>query len=411
MGWKALPECSASLAVADSLQDCTTTRILCSAPLIDNGLTQGGAMNSTQPQASILAVDDDSRSLIALQGLLSDMPLKLVTAKSGDEALRCVVKEDFAVILMDARMPGVDGFEAARLIRERERSRHTPIIFLTSAYEDAPSVTRGYEAGGVDYIVKPLMPAILKSKISVFVDLYRNNALLLQQIKERVTAEEHLRASQQSLRALASRLQSVREEEWTRIAREIHDQLAQALTGLKMDLAWVTSRLPEGSKALREKAHSMSGLIDATMESVREIMYQLRPEVLDRLGLAAAIDWQAGEFQRRSGIRCNVSLPAEDLLLDRDRSTAMFRIFQELLTNVARHAGATRIDVAIRSDSHEIVLTVADNGRGIDAEVAHSPKSLGLMGVRERVLPFGGRVDITGVRGEGTRVTVALPKS
>jgi len=368
-------------------------------------------MNSTQPQASILAVDDDSRSLIALQGLLSDMPLKLVTAKSGDEALRCVVKEDFAVILMDARMPGVDGFEAARLIRERERSRHTPIIFLTSAYEDAPSVTRGYEAGGVDYIVKPLMPEILKSKISVFVDLYRNNALLLQQIKERVTAEEHLRASQQSLRALASHLQSVREEEWTRIAREIHDQLAQALTGLKMDLAWITSRLPEGSKALREKAHSMSGLIDATMESVREIMYQLRPEVLDRLGLAAAIDWQAGEFQRRSGIRCNVSLPAEDLLLDRDRSTAMFRIFQELLTNVARHAGATRIDVAIRSDSHEIVLTVADNGRGIDAEVAHSPKSLGLMGVRERVLPFGGRVDITGVRGEGTRVTVALPKS
>ena len=368
-------------------------------------------MNSTQPQVSVLAVDDDTASLMALQGQLSNMSLNLVTAKSGDEALRCVVKEDFAVILMDARMPGVDGFEAARLIRERERSRHTPIIFLTSAYEDAPSVTRGYEAGGVDYIVKPLMPEILKSKISVFVDLYRNNALLLQQIKERVTAEEHLRASQQSLRALASRLQSVREEEWTRIAREIHDQLAQALTGLKMDLAWITSRLPEGSRALREKAHSMSGLIDATTESVREIMAQLRPEMLDRLGLAAAIGWQAGEFQRRSGIRCKVSLPAEDLLLDRDRSTAMFRIFQELLTNVARHAGATRIDVAIRSDSHEIVLTVADNGRGIDAEVAHSPKSLGLMGVRERVLPFGGRVDITGVRGEGTRVTVALPKS
>ncbi len=367
-------------------------------------------MDSTQQQASILAVDDDSRSLMALQGLLRDMPLKLVTAKSGDEALRCVLKQDFAVILMDARMPGVDGFEAARLIRERERSRHTPIIFLTSAYEDAPSVTRGYEAGAVDYIVKPLMPEILKSKISVFVDLYRNNALLLQQIKERVTAEEHLRASQQSLRALASHLQSVREEEWTRIAREIHDQLAQALTGLKMDLAWITSRLPEGSKALREKARSMSGLIDATMESVHEIMTQLRPEVLDRLGLAAAIGWQAGEFQRRSGIRCNVSLPAEDLLLDRDRSTAVFRIFQELLTNVARHAGATRTDVAVQSDSNELVLTVEDNGRGIDAEVAQSSKSFGLMGVRERVLPFGGRVDIKGVRGEGSRVTVALPK-
>jgi len=367
-------------------------------------------MDSTQPQASILAVDDDTRSLMALRGLVSEMSLSLVAAKSGDEALRCVLKQDFAVILMDARMPGVDGFEAARLIRERERSRHTPIIFLTSAYEDAPSVTRGYEVGAVDYIVKPLIPEILKAKISVFVDLYRNNALLLQQIKERLIAEEHLRASQQSLRALASHLQSVREEEWTRIAREIHDQLAQALTGLKMDLAWITSRLPEGSKALREKAQSMSGLIDATMESVREIMTRLRPEVLDRLGLAAAIGWQAGEFQRRSGIRCNVALPAEDLLLDTDRSTAVFRIFQELLTNVARHAGATRIDVAVRSESNELVLTVEDNGRGIDAEVARSPKSLGLLGVRERVLPFGGRVDITGVRGEGTRVTVALPK-
>src|SRR6266403_1910375 len=307
------------------------SRILCSARLIDNWLTQGGAMDSTQSQASILAVDDDTRNLMALQGLLSDMSLKLVTAKSGEEALRCVLKQDFAVILMDARMPGVDGFEAARLIREHERSRHTPIIFLTSAYEDPPSVTRGYEAGAVDYIVKPLMPEILKSKISVFVDLYRNNAMLLEQIKERLIAEEHLRASQQSLRALASHVQSV-----------------------------------------------------------REIMSQLRPEVLDRLGLAAAIGWQAGEFQRRSGIRCNVALPAEDLLLDSDRSTAVFRIFQELLTNVARHAGATRIDVAVRSDSDELVLTVEDNGRGIDAEVAHSPKSFGLMGVRERVLPFGG---------------------
>src|ERR1700716_3128699 len=135
-------------------------------------------MDSTQPQASILAVDDDSRSLMALQGLLSDMPLKLVTARSGDEALRCVLKQDFAVILMDARMPGVDGFEAARLIRERERSRHTPIIFLTGAYEDVHSVFRGYEAGAVDYIVKPLVAEILKSKLSVFVELYNKNAVL-----------------------------------------------------------------------------------------------------------------------------------------------------------------------------------------------------------------------------------------
>jgi signal transduction histidine kinase len=392
--------------------------ILCSAQLNDNVASQGMTMdstvlqasNSTELQASVLAVDDDARSLLALEGLLSDMSLNVVTAKSGDEALRRVLKQDFAVILLDARMPGVDGFETARLIREYERSRYTPIIFLTSAYEDTPSMTRGYEAGAVDYIVKPPRPDILRSKISVFVDLYRNNATLVQEIRERTLAEEHLRESQQSLRALASHLQSVREEEWTRIAREMHDQLAQSLTGLKMDVNWITARLPEGARELRDKAQSMTGLIDSTMESVKEIMTRLRPEVLDRLGFTAAIGWQASEFQRRSGIRCNVSLPEETLRLDPERSTALFRIFQELLTNVARHAGATRVDVVVNSEPNAVGLRVADNGRGIDREAAHNPKSLGLVGVRERVLPFGGRVDIAGARGEGTTVTVTLPK-
>jgi signal transduction histidine kinase len=364
-----------------------------------------------QEQASVLVVDDDSRGLTALRGLLSDMPLEVVAAKSGEEALRCILKQDFAVILLDARMPGMDGFEVARLIRGRERSRHTPIIFLTGAYEDTPSMTRGYEAGAVDYIVKPIRPEILKSKISVFVDLYRKSAALLQEIRERATAEEHLKASQESLRALAAHLQSVREEEWTRIAREFHDQLGQALTGLKMDVSWISSRLPQGAEALRERAQSMSELIDATMESVRQIVSRLRSDVLDQLGLMAAISWQAEEFQRRSGIRCNVVLPAEEVQLDTGRSTALFRIFQELLTNVARHANATRVEVTVRCESGRVTLGVEDNGRGIDGAVARSPKSLGLMGVRERLLPFGGRVDLHGVRGKGTVVKVTLPKA
>jgi signal transduction histidine kinase len=367
-------------------------------------------MSSVEEHASVLAVDDDARSLTALQGLLSDMPFRVVTAKSGEEALRCLLKQDFAVILLDARMPGMDGFEAARLIRERERSRHTPIIFLTGAYEDTPSMTRGYEAGAVDYIVKPLRPEVLKSKISVFVDLHRKNAALVQEIKERAAAEKHLRSSEESLRALAAHLHSVREEEWTRIARDFHDHLAQALTGLKMDLSWIVSRLPNESQALRERAQSMADLIDATMQSVQQTVSRLRLDVLDELGLTAAIEWQAEEFQRRSGLRCHVSLPAETLQLDRERSTALFRIFQELLTNVARHAGATRVAVALRIESGRVVLSVEDNGRGIEAEVARSPKSLGLVGVRERVLPYDGRVELQGVRGKGTVVRVSVPR-
>jgi len=367
-------------------------------------------MNTMQSIASVLAVDDDPRSLTALSGLLGELPaIRVVTARSGEEALRQVLQSDFAVILMDARMPGLDGFEAARLIRERERSRHTPIIFLTGAYEDLSSVTRGYEAGAVDYIAKPPSPEILKSKVAVFVELHRKNIKLVQEIIERKHVEEDLRRSQDRLRALAVHLQAVREEEWTRISREIHDQLGQALTGVKMDMRWIFDRLPKEETALQEKALAACTLIDDTVEAVRELSARLRPEVLDQLGLAAAIDWQAGDFQRRSGIRCHVSLPAQVPPLDRERSTAAFRIFQELLTNVVRHAAATRIDVAMQSAPGGLVLTVEDNGRGIEAAALDNPDSLGLIGMRERVLPFGGHIDFTGQRGKGTRVQVTIP--
>jgi signal transduction histidine kinase len=332
---------------------------------------------------------------MALEELLRSSGHSVVLAESGEDALRCVLKQDFAAILMDARMPGVDGYTAARTIRERERSRTTPIIFLTGAFEDVPSMFRGYEAGAVDYMVKPIVPEVLKFKISVFVDLYNKNLAL--------------RKSEENLRALAARLQSVREEEWTRIAREIHDELGQALTGLKMDLTWVAKKLPLDQKALAAKIRSIFDVIDGTIQSVRKIATRLRPEVLDELGLAPAIDWQAKEFQKRSGIRCRLFLPSDALALDRERSTAAFRVFQELLTNIARHANATRIDVAMQVDSGALVLAVEDNGKGIEEAAIFSPKSLGLLGMRERVLPFGGKVEFARAGDQGTRVTVSIP--
>jgi signal transduction histidine kinase len=350
------------------------------------------AMNSG---AAILAVDDDPKTLMALRELLGGAGQTVVTAGSGDEALRCVLNQEFAVILLDARMPGVDGFETARMIRERERSRHTPIIFLTGAYEDVSSMFRGYEAGAVDYLVKPFVPEVLKSKIAVFVELYNKN--------------ERLRVSEQNLRALAARLQSVREEERSRIAREIHDQLGQALTGLKMDLTWLNARLPAGQKPLAEKVKSMFRLIDDTIQSVRKIASLLRPEVLDQLGLAAAIGWQARDFQARTGIRCKVTLPPDPLAVEQELSTATFRIFQELLTNVARHAGATRVDVSMRADDGRLLLEVQDNGKGIPDAALSGAKSLGLLGMRERAMAFGGSVEFAGVGGKGARVTVVLP--
>jgi signal transduction histidine kinase len=360
---------------------------------------------------SILIVDDDQGNLRALQELLANLGQNLVLANSGEDALRRVLKQDFAVILLDARMPGVDGFETAKLIRERPRSRHTPIIFITGAYEDVGSVFRGYEVGAVDYIVKPLDPRVLKSKVSVFVELHAKNAALQQEIAEHKLTEQRLRESQENLRALAARLQSVREEEQIRIAREVHDGLGQALTGLKMDLTWLVGKLQPDQEPLVKKISSMFLLIDETIHSVRKIASGLRPELLDEAGLAAAIGWHARDFQQRTGIRCLVDVPPDSDGLDPERSTAVFRIFQEVLTNVARHANATRVDVSMRRDEKSFTLEVRDNGKGIASATIHNPRALGLLGMRERVLPFDGNIDISGSRGKGTRVVVSLPSA
>jgi len=375
--------------------------------------SEAAPRNGTAPgeasQASVLIVDDDPKSLLAMEALLEDLGPGIVLANSGEDALRQVLERDFAVILLDARMPGLDGFATAKLIRKRDRSRHTPIIFLTGAYEDARSMFRGYEAGAVDYIVKPPIPEVLKSKISVFIDLFNKNAVLTREIAERQKAEESLRASGESLRALTARLQSIREEEGARIAREIHDELGQALTGLKMDLTWLSRRMTGDQKPLEQKIKSMSGLIDDTIRAVRRIASRLRPEALDQLGLVAAIGWQAKDFQMRTGIRCKVSLPADPLTLDPERSTAVFRIFQELLTNVARHANATKVEASLQTEGDTLVLTVQDNGRGIAEQETRGPKSLGLMGMRERALLLGGELNIEGSRTKGTRATVRVP--
>jgi signal transduction histidine kinase len=364
-----------------------------------------------QLPASILIVDDDRSNLMALQDVLQSLGQNLVLAKSGHEALRAVLKEDFAVILLDARMPGVDGFETARLIRERPRSRHTPIIFITGAYEDVGSVFRGYEVGGVDYIVKPLDPRVLKSKVSVFVELHVKNVALQKEIAEHKLTEHRLRESEENLRALAARLQSVREEEQIRIAREVHDGLGQQLTGLKMDLTWISGKLKKpDQEPLLQKIGSMFGLIDETIHSVRKIASGLRPELLDEAGLAAAIGWQARDFQQRTGIRCIVDVPTDSDGLDAERSTALFRVFQEVMTNVARHANATRVDISMRRDDARYTLEVRDNGKGIAPAAVRDPRSLGLLGMRERVLPFDGRIEIgSGIRGKGTCVLVSLP--
>jgi PAS domain S-box-containing protein len=233
--------------------------------------------------------------------------------------------------------------------------------------------------------------------------------LLFRDISQRKQAESELRGSREQLRALSARLQSVREDERGRIAREIHDELGQALTGLKMDLAWLAKRFPPGHPQLVEKAQSIMELVDHTIQSVRELATELRPSVLDDLGLIAAIEWQAEEFQARTEIQCHCDIQSEHLDLNPTQATALFRILQETLTNITRHAKATRVDIRFEQRDCNLVLEVRDNGRGISAAEISAPKSLGLLGIRERALMVGGEVSIRGEPGKGTTVTVSVP--
>ncbi|MGZ5064006.1 MAG: ATP-binding response regulator [Usitatibacter sp.] len=365
---------------------------------------------SHSPIASILIVDDDPASVLAMEEVLKTLGARLVTANSGEQALRKVLDDDFAAILMDVRMPGIDGFTTASMIRERKRSRYTPIIFLTAAVEDLSTMFKGYRVGAVDFITKPVIPDVLRSKLSVFVGLHDMNSMLNAELAERALTERRLRASEENLRALAGHLQSVREEERIHIAREIHDELGQALTGLKFDLNTFARNLEgEDRQARQEKQQALGVAIDRIINSVRRIASGLRPEVLDEIGLAAAFEWQAREFQRRTGIRCVVNIAQKFVDPDKERSTALFRIFQELLTNVARHANATRVNVALSEGETALALSVEDNGRGIRDNEIESPRSLGFLGLRERVLAFGGSIDVKGDEGRGTRVSVTIP--
>ena len=219
-----------------------------------------------------------------------------------------------------------------------------------------------------------------------------------------------LDASRQQLRALASRLQKVREEERTAIAREIHDELGQALTGLKLDIAWMKSRLPQDHTMMTHCA-SIIARIDQTLNAVRRIATELRPSVLDQLGLAAALEWQGQEFEARTGIDVSMEISTDGSVIEDDIGSSAFRILQESLTNVARHAQATRVTIRFAQTAFMLALEISDNGVGLNPATLGAGKSLGLVGMRERALACGGELIITGQPTTGTTISLRVPLS
>ncbi len=348
----------------------------------------------------ILLLEDNAPHAELVEHFLRESGLKfsLVRVETREAFEAQLEQRGPDMILSDYALPSFDGYAALAIAKKRVPN--TPFIFVTGTMGEEVAIET-LKNGATDYVLKTrlgrLGPAVQRA--------LRESA----DRRERQRAEDKLRRSLDQLRALTTYLQYVREEERTRIAREVHDELGQALTGLKLDMSWLASKMGKNAKPVQAKVKTMVDHIDETIQTVRRIATELRPGILDSLGLVAAMEWQANEFQSRTGIPCVVTTTIADTIWDQDITTVFFRIYQETLTNIIRHAKATRVDVRIDEEEGHLVMSVHDNGRGISEDEMASTRSLGLVGMRERAMLIGGELTLHGAPGKGTTVTLRVP--
>ncbi|HVS50755.1 MAG TPA: histidine kinase [Opitutaceae bacterium] len=361
---------------------------------------RGSAPPWAERQLRILLVEDNAPHAELVEHFLRDggLSFRLERVETQEAFVAHLERQPPDMILSDYALPQFDGYTALAIAREKVPN--VPFIFVTGTMGEEVAIET-LKNGATDYVLKTrlarLGPAVQRA--------LRESA----DRRERQRAEEKLRHSLEQLRALTNHLQHVREQERTRIAREVHDELGQALTGLKLDMSWLATRLAKNAKPVQQKVKTMTAHIDATIQTVRRIATELRPGILDGLGLVAAIEWQANEFQSRTGVPCHVVPNVPDTQWDQDFTTVFFRIFQETLTNIIRHAAATRVEVQLFEDHGALVLVVADNGRGVSEEEIASTRSIGLIGMRERAMLIGGEISLQGTPGLGTTVTLRVP--
>ena len=378
-----------------------------------------GTMAAARAAASASSAPAASRDGARMMGIIRSSMEAIITI---DEAQNIVIFNPTAERVFGIPAAQAIGTPLARFIPQRFRdahARHVALFGVTGVSERQMGhrpVLFGVRANGDEFPLEASISQIREDAGKLY-------TVMLRDVTERVKAEDALRQSREELRRLSANLQSVREEEKTRIARELHDDLGQQLTALKMDLSALDHALNHGSNpsghAEAVAAARLGGMlraVDSTVASLRRIAADLRPVMLDDLGLVPAIDWLANDFTNRYGIEVERRIEAHDAAFTKDAATALFRIVQEALTNVARHADASVVDLALHVANEQYVLRIADNGRGADRHTdlnagAHpgEDKSFGLIGVRERVHMLGGAVQIDTAANEGFALTVTFP--
>jgi signal transduction histidine kinase len=351
-------------------------------------------------KVNVLMVDDQPAKLLTYEAILGELGENLISATSGNEALEVLLKTDVAVVLTDVSMPGMDGFELADTIRQHPRFQQMAIIFVSAVCMSDVDRLKGYRTGAVDYISVPIIPEVLRAKVSVFAELHRR-ALQL----ERLNGE---------LRRLSNSLLAAQDDERRRIARAMHDGLGQELTAAKMVL---DGFLLQGDCADSKKtlaAADASSMIERALLQVRSISHLLHPPLLDEVGLSSAIAWFLEGITKRSGIGTSLDIqPREFPRFPRELETAVFRIVQEALNNVFRHSGARNTWVALKLRDSQLMVTVRDDGKGISSSVAECrPDSIGVGvgGMRQRAKELGGALHLENCN-PGTLVMVTIPTS
>jgi two-component system sensor histidine kinase UhpB len=335
--------------------------------------------------------------------------------ESMRDAALLVAEDGGRIIDANPQAERLFGWKRAEIIGMNQRRLYPPPMEPQPS-PLSPGETSGGEVGSVEVEIARRDGMIVPTDLSLSrLQLHGHNLLLLlfRDIARRRQTENELRDSREQLRALAARLQAVREEERTRVAREIHDELGQMLTAIKMDLRWIENGLEKLNdprlNPLLDKAVAATELTDALAKSVQRIAAELRPSILDRLGLVMALAHEAEQFQLRTGIRCQFKAPPDELLLPADSVTAVFRIFQEAMTNVARHAKASEVDIELELQPEFLLLRIRDNGCGIKLSELQGGHSLGVLGMQERARHLGGGIIVNAGSTGGTVVTLRIP--
>lgn len=367
----------------------------------------------------VLIVEDSLESARFLAEVLSREGYSVRQALDGQLALLSVQAKAPDLILLDIRMPVMDGFEVCRRLKANQQTADIPVIFL-SALKDMEVVVQGFGLGAVDYVSKPYHAEEILARVHTQLELRRlrmqleqmvaaRTVQLLDEIAERKQAELLLLAARQKQRELSGHLEDVREQERARIARELHDELGQALTVLRIDLVRLANRTDLSPEQISDKLNAGIAMLDQIADTTRSISENLRPGMLDVLGLAAAIEHHVNTFSQTTGVSCTLSMNQAEFVLDNRISTAIFRLLQESLTNVARHAWAKKVEVQLVGLEKEILLVVQDDGVGIQESTSAKRSSYGMLGMRERVALLGGTLLVESEPGQGTRIEASIP--